>query len=104
MCANHKVSIQYCEIHEVGLALDYCVKDATVDLSKNVIDVSVVYDATSSVNLEPEDLAKSQLSDEQKALNDLKAIGVKIITSKEVLDIKPNHNLSQQKIEMQLRC
>jgi nicotinamidase/pyrazinamidase len=99
-------TLQDCEIHVVGLALDYCVKFSAIDIAESGIDVSVVYDATKPVNLDQGDIDTFRLSDEQKALQDLKTSGVRILTTKDILRTNIEHPIESRPLDrkIQLSC
>ncbi len=61
----------------VGLTTDYCVKYSALDATKLGFAVTVVRDACRPVNLDP--------GDEAKALEEMRAVGVCIVTSDELL-------------------
>jgi nicotinamidase/pyrazinamidase len=56
----------------VGLALDYCVKATALDAVADGFDTTVIVDATRAVNLSADD--------GEKAIEELKAAGVQVIT------------------------
>ena len=58
------------EVTVVGLALDYCVKSTALDAQKLGFPSTVVLSGTKAVNVEPDD--------DEKAIEELKAAGVKI--------------------------
>lgn len=60
----------------VGLATDYCVRDSGLDARRLGFRVSVVEDACRGVELEP--------GDSERALADLRAAGVQVITAADV--------------------
>ncbi len=60
----------------VGLALDYCVKATALDLRSAGFDTTVIEDATRGVELQPGDVAR--------AIDALKAAGVRVKTSSAV--------------------
>lgn len=64
----------------VGLAADYCVKFTALDAKQAGFETTVVRDGTYAVNLQEGDL--------EKALEDLKASGVQIASSEEILQNK----------------
>ncbi|MGB3586604.1 MAG: bifunctional nicotinamidase/pyrazinamidase [Tunicatimonas sp.] len=59
----------------VGLATDYCVKFTALDAKKLGFDTTVIPEATRAVNLQPQDF--------EKAINEMAAAGVKIISLKD---------------------
>jgi nicotinamidase/pyrazinamidase len=61
-----------------GLALDYCVKVTALDALSLGFETTVVRDATRAVNLQP--------GDDERALAELEAAGVKIVDSKALLE------------------
>lgn len=70
---NKKVN----KIFVTGLATDYCVKFTALDSIKEKFETFVIKDAVKGVNIKKED--------SKIALADMKAAGVKIITSKKIL-------------------
>ena len=58
-----------------GLATDYCVKFTALDAKKLGFDTTVIPEATRAVNLQPQDF--------EKAINEMAAAGVKIISLKD---------------------
>ena len=60
-----------------GLATDYCVKATALDAKANGFEVIVLRDASAAVNVEPDD--------EQRTLDELRAAGVAIVESDELL-------------------
>ena len=71
--AEHLDAAGIDEITICGLATDYCVKATALDGIKAGLRVSVVIDAISGVEV--------TLGDSRKALDDMKAAGVQLITS-----------------------
>jgi nicotinamidase/pyrazinamidase len=65
------------EVYVVGLATDYCVKFTALDAAKLGFKTTVIEDACRGVELAPGDVAK--------ALDELRAAGVRVATSDEVL-------------------
>lgn len=65
------------EIYFAGLTTDYCIKYSVLDAIKLGFKCNVVIDACRPVNL--------QLEDEQKAIEEMRKAGAKIITLKQVL-------------------
>ena len=63
-----------------GLAADYCVKFTALDALKEGFETVVIKDATRAVNL--------QEGDFEKAMNELRERGAKIMQSKEVVKMK----------------
>lgn len=59
------------DVHVVGLALDYCVKNTALDARRAGFDVTVHLDATRAVDVEP--------GDAQRAVDDLRAAGVTVV-------------------------
>lgn len=66
------------EVYICGLALDYCVKFTALDSSNLNFETYVITDATRAVNVNPDDGLHS--------IEELKKNGVKIISSKEILN------------------
>jgi len=64
------------EIFIVGLATDYCVKATALDSAKLGFATSVIADACRGVNLKP--------GDDQRALDEMRAAGVRVRTSDEI--------------------
>jgi len=64
------------EITLCGLATDYCVKLTALDAVKEGFEVRVVADLTRAVNMEPGDF--------DRALDEMKKAGVKIVSSEDV--------------------
>jgi nicotinamidase/pyrazinamidase len=60
-----------------GLATDYCVKATALDAKRLGFEVYVITDASAAVNVRPDD--------ERRALDELKAAGVGLILSRELL-------------------
>jgi nicotinamidase/pyrazinamidase len=58
------------EVHVVGLALDYCVKETALDARGAAFDVVVHRDATRSIDAHP--------GDAQRAVEQLRAAGVRV--------------------------
>lgn len=67
-------------LYVVGLATDYCVRASVLDGLKNGYDINVVTDAVRAVNVAPED--------GEKALEEMRQKGARLITSAEVLSGK----------------
>lgn len=65
------------EVFIAGLATDYCVKYTALDAMAEGFKTFVVADATMAVNLQPDDY--------EKAIEEMKDAGVKIISSKDLL-------------------
>ncbi|HVI03185.1 MAG TPA: bifunctional nicotinamidase/pyrazinamidase [Enhygromyxa sp.] len=61
-----------------GLALDYCVKFTALDARSLGFETAVVRDASRAVNLQP--------GDDERALDELRAAGVAIVESKQLLE------------------
>jgi nicotinamidase/pyrazinamidase len=59
------------EVHVAGLALDYCVKATALDARRAGFDVVVHRDATRAINAQP--------GDDERAIEELQAAGVKVI-------------------------
>jgi nicotinamidase/pyrazinamidase len=66
------------EVYIAGLATDYCVKFTALDSVSEGFTTIVIADATKAVNLQPDDY--------EKAIEEMKEAGVKIIYSKDILD------------------
>ena len=64
------------ELYVTGLATDYCVKASAIDASKRGFITYVVTDAIAAVNVNP--------GDGDKALEEMKNAGVRLISSKEI--------------------
>jgi nicotinamidase/pyrazinamidase len=65
------------ELYVTGLATDYCVRASALDSVKNGFKTFVVTDAVAAVNVQPGDGAK--------ALEELRAIGVTLLSSGDLL-------------------
>lgn len=65
-------------IYLLGLATDYCVKYSCLDAVSLGFDVHLIVDACRGIDLQSGDIAK--------ALQEVQAQGVKIVTSKEIVD------------------
>lgn len=65
------------KVYVVGLATDYCVKFTALDAASLGFDTYVISDATRAVNL--------QAGDGEKALTEMAAAGVSVITSASLL-------------------
>lgn len=65
------------EVIIAGLATDYCVKATALEAVRLGFKTKVVIDACRAVNLNP--------GDEEKAIEEMKAAGVEIVTSEDVL-------------------
>lgn len=65
------------EVTVVGLATDYCVRASAIDASRLGFDTSVATDTIRAVEVEP--------GDGERALDDMRAAGVKLTTSKDLL-------------------
>jgi nicotinamidase/pyrazinamidase len=63
------------ELYVTGLATDYCVKASALDARKRNFKTCVVTDAVAAVNVQPRD--------GEKALEELKAAGVALVTSRD---------------------
>ncbi len=59
-----------------GLALDYCVKFTALDAKNFGFETILIADATRAVNLQP--------SDGEAAIKEMKAAGIKVLTSNEL--------------------
>lgn len=66
------------EVHICGLATDYCVKYTALDSAGLGFDTTVIVDACRGVELEPGDI--------DKALEEMKQAGVKLVTSEELIE------------------
>ncbi|MEK6755957.1 MAG: nicotinamidase [Bacteroidota bacterium] len=64
------------ELYVTGLATDYCVRASALDAIKKGFRTSVVTDAVAAVNLHP--------GDGQKALDEKKRVGIRLVTSPHV--------------------
>jgi nicotinamidase/pyrazinamidase len=64
------------QVYVCGLALDYCVKFTALDAQSLGFETFLITDATRAVNITPED--------GDKAIQEMTAAGVKIITSKDL--------------------
>lgn len=67
------------EVYIAGLATDYCVKYSTLDAIRLGFETTVILDACRGVNLQPDD--------SDKAVEEMKQAGVKIVESKDLLEI-----------------
>lgn len=67
------------EIFLAGLATDYCVKWSALDALKLGFAVYVIVDACRGINLQP--------ADTEKALNEMKAAGAILTTSREIFGV-----------------
>jgi nicotinamidase/pyrazinamidase len=65
------------EVYVTGLATDYCVKYTAIDAVKLGFKTSVVLDACRGVNLSAGDV--------EKAVEEMKAAGVKVVSSRDLL-------------------
>ena len=65
-----------------GLATDYCVKATALDAKRHGFETFVIGDAIAAVNLEP--------GDEERALGELRAAGIPVIESDELLVSSPS--------------
>ncbi|SDK41321.1 nicotinamidase/pyrazinamidase [Catalinimonas alkaloidigena] len=65
------------DLYLTGLAADYCVKFTALDAVRDGFKAHLITDATRGVNLQPDDT--------EKALAELKAKGVELLTSHDVL-------------------
>ena len=63
-----------------GIATEYCVHDSTLGALKEGFDVYVITDAIKAINAHP--------GDEERALEDMKEHGAKLITSKDIVEKK----------------
>lgn len=61
-----------------GIATDYCVHDSVMGALKGGLDVYVLTDAIKAINAKP--------GDEERALEDMKEHGAKLITSKDIVE------------------
>lgn len=64
------------ELYVAGLATDYCVKASALDALRRGFLTFVITDAVAAVNVQPDD--------GKKALKELSAAGVRLVTSSEV--------------------
>ena len=64
------------EIYIAGLATDYCVKFSALDARRLGFDTTLILDACRGVNLQPDDV--------DKAVEEMRAAGVKVVTSDEI--------------------
>lgn len=64
----------------LGLATDYCVKYTALDARQLGFDTIVVEDGTKGVNLQPQD--------DERALEEMKSVGVRVIRSDQVSAIQ----------------
>jgi nicotinamidase/pyrazinamidase len=64
-----------------GLATDYCVRASAIDACREGFDVTVVEDAIRAVNLDP--------GDGERAIEDMKEAGVKLVSSDQLLAAAP---------------
>jgi nicotinamidase/pyrazinamidase len=65
------------EIAVVGLATDYCVRASAIDACSEGFDTTVVTDAIRAVEVNP--------GDGERALEDMKRAGAKLVTSRDLL-------------------
>jgi nicotinamidase/pyrazinamidase len=63
-----------------GLATDYCVRASAIDACREGLDVTVVEDAIRGVDVKP--------GDSERALDDMRAAGARVVTSDELLGAK----------------
>ncbi len=68
------------ELYVAGLATDYCVRASALDAAGKGMTTHVVTDAVAAVNI--------QLADGDKALEELRRAGVRLVSSAEVLGKK----------------
>ncbi len=68
------------EVYVVGLATDYCVKFTALDALRSGFETTLIEDACRGVDLKPGDI--------QKAVDEMRKNGVKIIHSQDVLKNK----------------
>jgi nicotinamidase/pyrazinamidase len=64
------------ELAVVGLATDYCVRASAIDARREGFDTTVVTDAIRAVEVNP--------GDGERALEDMKRAGAKLVTSREL--------------------
>jgi nicotinamidase/pyrazinamidase len=69
------------EVAVVGLATDYCVRASTIDACKLSFDTTVVTDAIRAVDVNP--------GDGDRALEEMKEAGAKLVTSDQVATRQP---------------
>ncbi|HLF20377.1 MAG TPA: nicotinamidase [Bacteroidota bacterium] len=65
------------ELFVSGLATDYCVRASAIDAAKKGFKTYVITDAIAAVNV--------HAGDDEKALEDMKSAGVKLVTSRDVV-------------------
>lgn len=65
------------EMYVTGLATDYCVRASALDAAKSGLTTYVITDAVAAVNIQP--------NDGEKALDEMKRAGVKLITSDKII-------------------
>lgn len=82
-CHNNNTLSKLLDYHRIfvvyiaGLATDYCVKATALETVKLLYKVKVVIDACRAVNINPRD--------GDKAVEEMRAVGVEIVTSADVL-------------------
>jgi nicotinamidase/pyrazinamidase len=64
------------ELAVVGLATDYCVRASAIDACREGFDTTVVTDAIRAIEVNP--------GDRERALEDMKRAGAKLVTSREL--------------------
>ena len=67
------------ELYVTGLATDYCVKASALDAIKSGLKTTVITDAIAGVEL--------QEGDSEKALEEMRAAGVRLMKSKELAEV-----------------
>jgi nicotinamidase/pyrazinamidase len=68
------------EVYVTGLATDYCVRASAIDACREGFDVTVVEDAIRGVDVQP--------GDSERALEDMRAAGARVLTSEGLLGAK----------------
>ena len=66
------------ELYVTGLATDYCVRASAIDAATKGFTTFVITDAIAAVNVQP--------GDDKRALDDMQKAGVKLVTSKDVVE------------------
>ena len=66
------------ELYVTGLATDYCVRASAIDAAKKGFKTYVITDAIAAVNVQP--------GDDKNALDDMQKAGVRLVTSKEIVE------------------
>jgi nicotinamidase/pyrazinamidase len=65
-------------VYICGLATDYCVRASTIDSCAEGFETTLIEDAVRAVNVEP--------GDGERAIEEMKAAGAKVATSREILE------------------